>query len=180
MAIENKDVAVVEQLLKQEPEVWGSEHKRLLQAHGNDEFSNVTLMRKLAIEGFDQGIRKYADLCWPFISREDTWDVLRWCITVKATRCARVLLESALEPTPTSITSHEVFMISNYLRLYDVAEMAARMTSFEVKDQFRAYDNNLQMRFWRLALHAAVSHHQLGQVRILLVERGAEVNALDN
>lgn len=64
----------------------------------------VTLLKKLAFEDFEQGLRSDINRCWSVISREDARAVLGWCITDAAsTKCTRVLLEAAIECTPCSL-----------------------------------------------------------------------------
>lgn len=99
----------------------------------------VTLLKKLAFEDFEQGLRSYINRCWSVISREDTRAVLGWCITDAAsTKCTRVLLEAAIECTPAYVESRAVFLFSNFF-----LERAARMPSFKVTSRLSPSESSL-------------------------------------
>lgn len=179
-AIESKDVTELDRLLELNPVIWGSDLSLIRECHSSGEVAFVTVLKKLAFEDFDQGLQIYINRCWPVISRVDVRAVLGWCITDAAsTKCTRVLLETALECTPAYVKSRAVFLFANYFHFYDIAERAARMPRFKVENKLRVRYKNQLMSFWQLPLHDAVCHHQLAIVELLLVERGANVDGLD-
>lgn len=167
LAIRRRDLDGFKTILDQNPDFWNSTSRFLRESIRNER--SVTLLRKLAIFGFDEALEYYLDTCYTLVSSADATDVL--CSAISA-RAARLVLKSSLDHWPIYFESRFIFQSAMQLRLFDLAERSIFLPDFDQKVRLMVKPPAL---IWDLPIHDAVAHRQI-DILELLFEKGAEVD----
>lgn len=167
LAIHHRDLEGFKTILDQNTDLWSSASKLLRESNRSPNL--VTLLRKLAIFGFDEGMEHYLDTCYSLISSTDAMDVL--CSDISS-RAARLILRSSIEHWPIYFTSRIIFQSAMQLRLFDIAERSVFLPDFDQRVRLTVQPPALILD---LPIHDAVAHRQKDILELLL-QTGAEVD----
>lgn len=176
LAISGRNLAAFQSVLERRLDLWTSTSKVFFES---SEKSFVTLLQKITANEFEQVLRCYLQNCWKVISHDDAQTSLSWCMNFgKSQTFLHTLLEAAIDGKPPFIGSREVFTCAMLKREYQLAEQAAWMPDFDVRNHMFALRFSDLGSIWDLPLHDAVANHQLNIIEFLVVDRLAAVDSL--
>lgn len=174
--IRAKDLDAFKEILEQRLDLWTAGKKYFRKSRRM--MDNVTLLYKLAMSDFTEGLLWYLQRCWQTVEPLDARGALsRTVITRKSTSrtVSKILLEAALAKAPQFLNNRMIYYYAMRTGNYDVAEQVVMQPEFQVNIRFRQSIHET----WHLPIHDAVAHHQVKTIEIM-VERGVKVDSLSN